>query len=179
MKLDEIRDLLRRGEVQEAEREMLLHFTNVPQYFGPYQPLGDLLLQFGHVKSEAEDYCRRLNLSTGVASLSYAVDGVRYQREIFVSAVHQVLVVRITASEPGAISLTARLSRRPFDGDMLQENEHTLMMEGVCGSDGVKYAAVLNAQATGGECRATWQLSRYSVCRCSNFATHGSDYIPQ
>lgn len=153
MKLDEIRDLLRKGEVQEAEREMLLHFTNVPQYFGPYQPLGDLLLQFGNVKSEAEDYCRRLNLSTGVASISYVVDGVRYHREVFASAIHQVLVVRITTSEPGAVSLTARLSRRPFDGDMLRENENTLIMEGICGPDGVKYAAVLSAQTTGGECQ--------------------------
>lgn len=181
MKLDEIRDLLRRGEVQQAEKEMLLHFTNVPQYFGPYQPLGDLLLQFTNVKSEAEDYCRRLDLSTGVASINYAADGVRYHREVFASAVHQVIVVRITASEPGAVSLTARLSRRPFDGDLLRENENTLIVEGICGSDGVKYAAVLSAQTTGGECRVignyldirsadevTLLLTAQTTFRCEN-----------
>ncbi len=154
-KLGDIRALLHKGEVQEAERQMLLHFTNSPQYFGPYQPLGDLLLQFGHDTAEAADYSRELDLRTGVASVSYEAAGIRYGREIFASAAHQVLVVRMTASRPGAISLTARLSRRPFDGEMRQENEHTLAMEGACGADGVKYAAVLSACVIGGGCQAS------------------------
>lgn len=154
-KLGRIRSLLRGGEVNEAERQMLLHFTNAPQYFGPYQPLGDLLLQFDHDRAEGRDYSRELNLRTGIASVSYEAAGVRYDREVFASTVHQVLVARITASKPGAISLTARLSRRPFDGEMRRENDHTLAMEGACGTDGVRFASVLRACVIGGNCQAS------------------------
>ena len=152
-KLEDIRTLLRSGETQKAETLALTHFTNTPQYFGPYQLLGELLLQFKSGASDAANYRRELNLRTGVASVSWEEKGIYYEREVFASAVHQVLVVRISASEPASIHLTARLSRRPFDGDIQRENERTLAMEGICGSDGVKYASVLHAYTIGGKCQ--------------------------
>ncbi|ACX64913.1 glycosyl hydrolase family 95 catalytic domain-containing protein [Paenibacillus sp. Y412MC10] len=151
-KLDDIRSLLRCGELREAEQLALTHFTNAPPYFGPYQPLGDLLLQFKSGTSEVNHYRRELNLRTGVASVSWEENGILYEREVFASAVHQVLVIRISSSEPAAIHLSARLSRRPFDGNIKRENERTLAMEGICGPDGVTYATVLQAHTIGGKC---------------------------
>ncbi len=57
-----------------------------------------------------ENYRRELNLDTAVASVSYTANGVRFKREIFCSPVDQVIVVRLTADQPGQISFTARMA---------------------------------------------------------------------
>ncbi|CAH1058465.1 glycoside hydrolase family 95 protein [Paenibacillus pseudetheri] len=152
-KLEEIRRLLREGKPRDAEKEALLHLTNIPQYFGPYQPLGDLRLQFDHGLPDHSDYQRELNLRKGIASVTFKIGDIQYNRDIFASAVNHVLVVRLTASEPGAISFTARLSRRPFEGEIKHSHDRLLTMEGSCGADGIRYASVLMSCITGGTCR--------------------------
>ncbi|MFK7694382.1 glycosyl hydrolase family 95 catalytic domain-containing protein [Paenibacillus sp. HJGM_3] len=147
--LGAIRRLLREGRVQEAERLALVSMTNAPHYFGPYQPLGDLVLRFDHAAT-ATDYRRELELATGVATVEYVAGGVRYRRELFASAVDHALVVRLTASEPGALSFTARFNRRPFEGEIEGVGGRVLTMRGQCGPDGVRYAAVLQAVVEGG-----------------------------
>jgi alpha-L-fucosidase 2 len=64
-----------------------------------YQPLGNLRVDLTHTGSAA-NYRRQLDLDTACASTSYEVDGVRFEREAFVSAPDQVIVLRVTASKP-------------------------------------------------------------------------------
>lgn len=59
----------------------------------------------------ATDYRRDLNLATGVATVTYVSEGVRFTRESFVSAVDDVLAVRLTADKPRKLALKVRLSR--------------------------------------------------------------------
>ncbi len=73
-----------------------------------YQSLANLHLFFGH-GNEVTDYRRSLDLGSAVATTSYSVNGVRYTREVFASAPDQVIVVRLTADKPGAITFTANL----------------------------------------------------------------------
>ena len=73
-----------------------------------YQPAGNLWLDFAH--ADAEDYRRALDLDRALTSVSYAVGGVRFRREAFISPVDQVLVLRVTADVPGALSATIRLT---------------------------------------------------------------------
>ncbi|WP_339208164.1 glycoside hydrolase family 95 protein [Paenibacillus sp. FSL K6-3182] len=149
-KLQEIRSLLLEGEPQEAERLALLHMTNAPHYFGPYQPLGDLTIKMeGH--HNASDYQRELNLHSGINFIEYKSESIHYRREVFSSAADQVLIIRLTASQQAALTLTSRLSRRPFEGEVGSEAEGTLTMKGQCGPGGVHYAAVLRAVVDGGE----------------------------
>ncbi len=106
--LPEIRRLLFAGDIPAAHdlfgRTMMGH----PYEQMKYQPLGNLQLTFpGHDKSAA--YQRELDLDTGVARVSYTVDGVRFVREIFASAVDQVIVVRLTADRPASIAFTVAL----------------------------------------------------------------------
>ncbi|MBE9914910.1 glycoside hydrolase family 95 protein [Paenibacillus donghaensis] len=148
-KLPEIRKLLLEGKPQEAERLALLHMTNAPHYFGPYQPLGDVLLRF-EGQEQAAEYRRELDLQTGIAAVTYKMGSTEYSREAFASAADQVLIIRLTASKPGALSLTARLSRRPFDGEVARSSS-SIGMRGQSGPDGVQYAAVIHAVTEGGE----------------------------
>ena len=75
----------------------------------PYQSLGDLSLSFDDV-DVAEAYRRDLDLTTATARVAYTVGDVAFAREVFASAPDQVIVVHLTASQPGRISFEARLS---------------------------------------------------------------------
>ena len=73
-----------------------------------YQPLATLCLDFGNAREYA-GYHRALSLDQAVHTVCYEVDGVEFTRESFVSAPAGVLVVRISADVPAAVSFTARL----------------------------------------------------------------------
>ena len=75
---------------------------------GSYQPFGDLFVDFAPAK--ATDYRRELNLREAVHTVTFTADGVRYRREVFSSFPDQVLVVRLTASKPGSVTGTVRLT---------------------------------------------------------------------
>ncbi len=78
-------------------------------YNQSYLPLADLYLTFEDRGSPME-YRRDLDLDRAVASVSYRAGGVRYTRHVFISAVDQVIVVRLEASESGKLSFRASLS---------------------------------------------------------------------
>src|ERR1041384_514299 len=128
--LPEIRRLLLAGKNAEAEKLVEAHFTcagkgsgfgtgdNVP--YGSYQVLGDLKLQFAYpdrakgatgAANTASAYRRELDLDDAVARVRFENGGIKFEREAFTSAPDEVAVVRLTASRPGAISFSARLTR--------------------------------------------------------------------
>jgi alpha-L-fucosidase 2 len=48
-----------------------------------------------------ENYRRDLNLDTAVATTTFTANGVKFTREVFSSPVDQVIVVHLTADQPG------------------------------------------------------------------------------
>ncbi len=66
----------------------------------------ELLIDFFH--DQPENYLRELSLDEGMARTSYTFGGVEYSREIFTSYPDRVLVIRLTASQPEALSFTMR-----------------------------------------------------------------------
>ena len=84
-----VNDLLTKGFVQD--------------YSHRYLPVGNLNLQFGHTM--IKDYKRTLDLEKGIAHITYTSDGRVYKRTCFVSAKQDCIVVHISCSDPGAISL--------------------------------------------------------------------------
>ncbi len=86
--------------------------------YGPDQftPAGDLEAVFpGH--RDVNNYRRSLDLSSGVARISYEYNNVIFIRESFSSFADNVIVVRFTANRPGAISAELNLFRIP-DNDL-------------------------------------------------------------
>lgn len=73
---------------------------------GSLTSFAELYLDFGH--AEVKDYRRSLHLNTATAFVSYQSGGVRYHREYFISYPDKVLVIRLTADKPGALSLAIR-----------------------------------------------------------------------
>lgn len=106
--LPEIQRLLFEGEFAKAHDLFGRTMMGVPYEQMKYQPLGDLYLHFdGH--EAATDYRRQLDLDTGIARTTYSVDSITHTRDVYASAVDQVIVVHLTASEPGSISFAANL----------------------------------------------------------------------
>jgi alpha-L-fucosidase 2 len=137
--LPQIRQLLFDGKQKEAEELAMAQFMSVPVRQKAYQPLGDMLLNFkGHEK--AADYRRELDLDSGLAKVSYSVDGVRFERTMFASRPHNAIIVHITADRAGAINLDARLGSEhkgayPFDSSW------TFSVRGAVEEGGVQFEA--------------------------------------
>jgi alpha-L-fucosidase 2 len=167
--LPEIRRLLLEGKNVEAERLVNRNFTcagrgsanghpgEVP--YGSYQTLGDLRLKFSYADTnDATGYRRELDLTTATARTEFSRGGVKFTREIFVTARDQVIVLRLKADRPGQIAFEATLDRSErFQTEV--DGPSDLLMTGAltngAGGDGVKYAARLRVLNTGGTIAAT------------------------
>ena len=147
--LPEIRRLLFAGRYVEAQAMVNREFIE-GRVVRAYQTLGDLWIDLG-TESQA-GYRRELDLETGIARTEWTRDGVAFTREVFASAPHGVLVVRIEADTPGAITGTVELTR-PVDATTTAAGTE-LVLEGRASHGGqqlgVRFQARLRAVAEGG-----------------------------
>ncbi len=106
--LAEIRRLIFAGQAAEAGKLAKEKAISDPVRQMPYQPFGDLRFQFpGH--ENVTEYRRELDLDSALATTTYRVGAVEFKREVFASYPDRVIVVRLTASEPGKINFTLRM----------------------------------------------------------------------
>jgi alpha-L-fucosidase 2 len=106
--LAELRKLIADGKDKEAAAVLRDSFLSIPVRQRAYQPFGDLHLHFpGH--EQATDYRRELDLNAGVARVSYRVNGVTHERQIFAGFPDQVIVLRITADRPGQVGFKVKM----------------------------------------------------------------------
>jgi len=151
--LPEVRRLIFAGKRAEATR-LAAQMLSKPLRQMPYQTVGSVYLKFaGH--ESAADYRRDLDLDSAVARVSYTSGGVKYKREIFSSAVDQVIVMRVTADKPGKVSFAAEFSS-PQNASIKALRPGGLTLTGVGGdaqgvSGKVKFQARLRAMAEGGK----------------------------
>lgn len=150
----QVRELLSRGRLSEAERVAFEKMQGVTPNSRRYMPLGDLYIHT-ELNGKPRELKRSLDLSDATTEVTYSVDGVTYTRTAFVSAPDSVLVVHLTASEPGHISMNCYIDgredyyddNRPCGVNMIAFNG------GTGGHNGINFAACLGASAKGGEVR--------------------------
>jgi alpha-L-fucosidase 2 len=102
-------------------------------------------------------------LDSGILRVTYSADGAVFHREIFASAVDQVLVIRLTCDRPGRISFSATL-RRDQDAttEVVAPDRLTLRGDAIARDErhqderkvGAQFAAILRAIPEGGRIRA-------------------------
>ncbi len=144
--LPEARRLIFAGKYKEANaligEKMMAH----PIKQMPYEPVGDLRLEFsGH--KEFANYRRELDLNTAMASVSYRVGRVTFRREVFSSPTDQVIVLRLTSNRPRQIDFTATFTT-PQKATTTTESNDTLILRGQNGEAfGIKGALRFQAQA--------------------------------
>ena len=91
----------------ETERIQITENTlSNPKSVGGLNNFAEVFLDFAH--TDVEEYRRDLVLDTATSHVEYTHKGVRYEREYFTSYPDQVMVIRIAASEKGAVQFTLR-----------------------------------------------------------------------
>jgi len=126
--LRKVQALVLDGKIAEARALGLEKLTKSPTSFRSYEPLADLWIAPEHAGA-IDDYRRELDLETGVARVTYRAGGVRFQREVFISAVDDVVAIRLSVDKPGALRAKVRLTRQE-DATVTAAGENGLRMDG-------------------------------------------------
>lgn len=152
--LAEVRALLMEGRIPEAEKIAFEKLQGVTPNMRHYMPLGELSINM-ELGGKAKNYSRSLELATAVSDVHFTVNEVGFTREVFVSAPDEVMVIHITSSQEGTVSLTCGIDGRDdYYDDNRPCGENMLLYTGGTGSkDGVFFAAAVGAKAEGGEIR--------------------------
>lgn len=150
--LEEIRGLIRSGNIAEAEKIAMEKMQGIPHDMRRYMPLGDLCINM-ELCGKPKYISRTLDLENAVADVRFTVGDTEYTREVFVSAPDEAMVIRITASESGSVSLACSLEGKDdnYDDNRPCGENMILLNGGTGGSGGISFAAVLGAKAVGGE----------------------------
>jgi alpha-L-fucosidase 2 len=154
--LPEVRRLLFEGKPAEAMQLADRYLMGNPRRLRPYQSLGNLRLEFPG-QAEVEDYQRELDLETAVATVSYRAGQARYRREVFVSHPAQVLVIRITCSQPAGVTFFAKLDREQEFLTTRRAPDRLCLQGQLDGGNGLDYQVVLKAIAENGQVTTTAQ----------------------
>lgn len=162
--LERLRGLLRAGEVMAAQELAEEAFIGTPEGERTLQPLCELAVQFKtplhptcsspiqvlrfegkdmsayEPKSGVSDYRRELDLSSGVHTVSYTLDGIAFCRTSFISNPAGVAVIRLHGGAWRAYMRRAGMvsGHRQLDG-------RTVSLEGQTGNGGPSFCAVMRA----------------------------------
>ncbi|MFD1769221.1 glycoside hydrolase family 95 protein [Sphingobacterium suaedae] len=131
------RTLLFAGNYAEAQALMLEAFPRkVPDssnYGMPYQTMGNLWMNFpGH--GQATNYKKELDISRAVATVSYDLAGVHYNREYFTSLTDDVLVIRLSSSKKGMLTFDLKLTSPQQQIQRTTRGKSTAIMRGISGN---------------------------------------------
>lgn len=118
--------------------------------YGDYQNFGELLLSFPQ-QGAVTNYQRNLDLNNSLASVSYTQNGVHYLREYFASYPDSIIAVRISADQPGKVSLTAALNVPDNRSAQTQVAVGRINVSGALQDNGLKYEAGAQVSTIGGK----------------------------
>ncbi|MFB9690645.1 glycosyl hydrolase family 95 catalytic domain-containing protein [Amycolatopsis plumensis] len=150
--LAQIRQLVFANQWTQAQSLIDQKMLGTPAAQQPYQPVGTLSLALPG--ATASSYQRWLDLTTATTVVTYVANNVRYRREVFASAVDQVIVLRLTAETPGSVSFSASFGT-PQRASTSSPNGTTIALDGVSSDSrgipgSVRFLALANATAEGG-----------------------------
>ncbi|NUP68418.1 MAG: glycoside hydrolase family 95 protein, partial [Nonomuraea sp.] len=128
--------------------------------FGSFGLLAKLRIALpGHAGAALSGYRRQLDLSNGVVSASYRLNGVRYRREVYASHPDDVVVVRLTGGpHTGTISLEGTHGETTTGRDGRLSFADSL-------ANGLRYAAAVTAVSSTGRISVDHDTLSFVDCR--------------
>jgi len=117
-----------KGALELSEQKM----RSNPLKIRSYQTLGDIDIDFYTNENglpKTENYRRELNLETGIATTSYYFEGNKMTREVFASAVDNIIVIKLKSEQPGKLTFRLSLSREQ-DAIVAPQGNKVLVMNG-------------------------------------------------
>jgi alpha-L-fucosidase 2 len=135
------------------EREYINNLMGTKNDFGSYQSLSNLNIACNVTDFPPyTQYVRELDIDRSVMIVSYTQESVNYTREYFISHPDNVLVVRLTADQPGKLSRNIWLTT-PQTGANLSAANGTITLEGKPAdhtANGLKFAQQVKIIPSGG-----------------------------
>ncbi|HKL71795.1 MAG TPA: glycoside hydrolase family 95 protein [Marinilabiliaceae bacterium] len=176
-----IRQLIFEGKYVEAQDLANEKIISKKSHGMPYQTAGNLRLNFdGH--ADYSEFYRDLDIERAVATTRYMVGEVEYTREVFSSFSDEVIVVRLTANKPNALSFVSTLDR-PGEVEVSVVEKDLLQMKGVTSSfetvEGkVEFVVLSKFVNDGGELSATnKEISVEGANSVTIFVSIGTNFV--
>lgn len=158
--LADIRKAFEEGDNGKAARLTRQNFnSDVPHEatgetdfrFGSFTTMGELYIETDIAPGCIADYRRALSIDSALTTVSFVSDGVRYQRNAFISYPDNVLAIRFTASQGGRQNLRLAYAKSPVsEGETHAEGTDGLCFKGRLDNNGMVYVVRLKALAKGG-----------------------------
>ena len=119
--------------------------------YGDYQTFGDLSLRFAKNDSGVSGYRRELSLDDAQVTVTFKQGGVQYRREYLASYPDGVIVVKLSANQPGKISFTADLQMPDNRSVDVGVDNGALSAVGKLHSNGLQFETRIQFLTQGGE----------------------------
>jgi len=104
-----VREAIFRGEYDSASA---LWKRMQGPYSARYLPLADLWLDFHRHDTVTSHYYRDLDLNKATATVSYTIDGVKYEQESFISHPGRAMVIHLKADHKAALNFSLLLNSK-------------------------------------------------------------------
>ena len=108
--LPQLQKALFENRFKEAWQLANDHLLGTPPQIRSYQPLGDLLIDYGW-DLPVENYKRSLDLKTGIARTEFSVGEKKYRQDVYASVPDNIIVINIKALNGGKIDADFGLIR--------------------------------------------------------------------
>jgi len=156
-----IRQLLFDGEYRRGIDLISQHMLGRSGNYGTHLPVGDLWIDQPFESQEVRDYSRALSLDNAVATVRFHVGAGLFTREVIASHADQVLVVRLSASQPGKLTFRVRFRAHREPAGTHRMDDETLAITADAreskhsnGSTGVSLRGRIRVLADGGRTAA-------------------------
>lgn len=113
---------------------------------GDYQPFGDLYMSFDSLPYH--NYKRSLQLGNAITQVMYEANGTTYTRNYFVSYPDNVLVIQLSASKPGKLSVAFQIKDAHKAPSVASANQ--IKTAGILPENKMAYQSQLSVINTGG-----------------------------
>jgi len=117
--------------------DSLLRFIQ-GKFSSSYAPLGNLSLEM-NIAGPIYNYQRKLDMSTGIAHVSFEADATSYSREYFISHPHQLMFIRLKASGKNKLNISTSFNsllanRTESELNAFAPFKNSLQMKGIAPS---------------------------------------------
>lgn len=168
--LPKIREYIRNGQIQKAQKLMSLAMTGCPYGERMYQTLGEISIEMDLPEEKIEkdadsdantNYYRELDLSKAVCYVQHTCEKfkcktMKIERTYFISHPDDCMIVHMKASG-GQLSFVAKLDRDKYFDSVGKCDDHTIFLSGNLGKDAPEFAMCLRAKVVGGSVKTIGQ----------------------
>ena len=124
--VDRAFELIQKGKYSEAER--IVRENMLGRNFQTYTTLGSLRLQLEHPDT-TQTYKRTLDIGQALATVEYQSFNMQIARQVFCSLADDVLVVHLTSTNPGGLTLRASMDTPHRFARLAPRGDDTVVFE--------------------------------------------------